>query len=367
MKKVMMVFGTRPEAIKMCPLVHALRAKDDLQTVVCVTGQHREMLDSVLDTFSVTPDYDLAVMTNRQTLVSLTERVLHRVSEVLEREKPDAVLVHGDTASAFCAALASFYLKIPVCHVEAGLRTYDIRAPFPEELYREAISLMASLHFAPTARARDNLLREGKDARRVFVTGNTAIDALRYTVREDFSHPLLDKARGKRLILLTAHRRESQGEPLREALRAIRRVIEEHEDTLLVYPLHPSPAVRLLACEVLAGHPRISLNEPLDVFAFHNILARAYLVLTDSGGIQEEAPALGKPVLVLRDVTERGEGVAAGTLRLLGTGEMSVYQGFTELLTSSSAYQTMASAVNPYGDGTASRKIADILATQENF
>lgn len=367
MKKVTVVFGTRPEAIKMCPLVRALRETDGVKTAVCVTGQHRELLDSVLDTFSVIPDYDLAVMTNRQTLASLTERMLHRISEVLEGDRPDAVLVHGDTASAFCAALASFYLKIPVCHVEAGLRTYDIHAPFPEELYREAISLMTSLHFAPTAQAKENLLREGKDARRIFVTGNTAIDALRYTVREDFSHPLLDKARGKRLILLTAHRRESQGEPLREALRAIRRVIEEHEDTLLVYPMHPSPAVRHLACEVLAGHPRICLSEPLDVFAFHNILARAYLVLTDSGGIQEEAPALGKPVLVLRDVTERGEGVAAGTLRLLGTGEASVYQGFTELLTSSSAYQTMASAVNPYGDGTASRKIADILATQENF
>ena len=367
MKKIMLIFGTRPEAIKMCPLVRALREKDDLQTVVCVTGQHRELLDSVLDTFSVTPDYDLAVMTNRQTLASLTERILHRVSEALEKEKPDAVLVHGDTASAFCAALASFYLKIPVCHVEAGLRTYDIHAPFPEELYREAISLIASLHFAPTAQAMENLLREGKDARCVFVTGNTAIDALRYTVRADFSHPILEKARGKRLILLTAHRRENHGEPLKEALCAIRRVIEEQKDTLLIYPMHPSPAVRRVANEALSGHPRICLSEPLDVLAFHNILSRAYLVLTDSGGIQEEAPALGKPVLVLRDVTERGEGVAAGTLRLLGTKEASVYHGFTELLTSSSAYQTMASAINPYGDGTASRKIADILATQEIF
>ena len=361
MKKVMLIFGTRPEAIKMCPLVKELKSRPQFHTLVCVTGQHRQMLRQVLDAFCVEPDYDLAVMKAGQTLFDVTDSVLLGIRDVLERERPELVLVHGDTTTAFAAALACFYLKIPGGHGEAGLRTYYIHSPYPEEFNRQAVSLIARYHFAPTQAAADHLLREGKCADSIVVTGNTAIDGLRTTVRNDYSHPDINWAAGGRLILLTAHRRENLGEPMRQMFRAIRRVTDEHPDVKVIYPVHMNPAVRNAAEAELGGCERIRLIEPLDVTDFHNFMARSYLILTDSGGIQEEAPSLGKPVLVMRDTTERPEGVAAGTLKLVGTDEDVIYREFTKLLEDEAAYKAMTGASNPYGDGQACRRIADFL------
>ena len=364
MKKVLLVFGTKPEAVKMCPLVLELKGRpEQFQTVVCVTGQHREMLVQGLRAFQVTPDYDLAIMKDRQTLFDITSAILEKLRAVLEEVKPDLVLVHGDTTTTFAAALCCYYLQIPVGHVEAGLRTYNIDSPYPEEFNREAVGILARYNFAPTKRARDNLLREGKKPETVFVTGNTAIDALKTTVRKDYTHPQLEWAADSRLVVITAHRRENLGEPMHQMFRAIRRIMEEHPDVKAIYPIHMNPLVRQAAAEELEGCDRIRIIEPLDVLDFHNFLARSHLILTDSGGIQEEAPSLGKPVLVMRDTTERPEGIAAGTLRLVGTEEEAIYRNFRELLEDKSAYNAMAHASNPYGDGFACRRIADILAT----
>ena len=361
MKKIMLVFGTRPEAIKMCPLVQELRGRSGIQTICCVTGQHRQMLDQVLQAFHVEPEYDIAIMQAGQTLFDITTRILQNLKPVLETEKPDLVLVHGDTTTTFAAALACFYLRIPVGHVEAGLRTYDLDSPYPEEFNRQAVGVLAKYNFAPTEQAKQNLLREGKDPASIHVTGNTAIDALKTTVRQDYQNPVLDWAKGSRLVLLTAHRRENLGEPMREIFRAVRRIADEFPDVRVLYPVHMNPAIRALADELLGGDERIRLIPPLDVLDFHNILARSHLVLTDSGGIQEEAPSLGKPVLVLRDTTERPEGVAAGTLKLVGTHEEDVYRETKRLLTDADAYHSMSIASNPYGDGFACRRIADLL------
>lgn len=361
MKKVMLVFGTRPEAIKMCPLVNELKGRSGIRTVVCVTGQHRQMLDQVLEAFSVRPDYDLSIMKERQTLFDVTTNILNRIREVLEKERPDVVLVHGDTSTTFVTALACFYLQIPVGHVEAGLRTYNIYSPYPEEFNRQAVSIISSYNFAPTELSKQNLLKEGKAAETIYVTGNTAIDALKTTVREDYTHPELQWAAGSRLILITAHRRENLGEPMKHMFRAIRRVCDEHPDIKAIYPIHMNPAVRETADEILGGDERIRIIEPLDVLDFHNFLARSYLILTDSGGIQEEAPSLGKPVLVMRDTTERPEGIEAGTLKLTGTDEEVIYENFRLLLEDPAEYEKMSTASNPYGDGFASRRIADIL------
>lgn len=361
MKKIMLAFGTRPEAIKMCPLVLELKGRRGFETYTCVTGQHREMLRQVLDVFGVEPEENLAVMEDRQTLFDITEKVLRGMKAVLEREKPDLLLVHGDTTTTFASGLAAFYLGIPVGHVEAGLRTYNIHSPWPEEFNRQAVDSFSRFHFAPTERSRENLLREGKSPDSIFVTGNTEIDAVRLTVRQDFAHPLLDWAEGSRLVMMTAHRRENLGAPMRRIFRAVRRVVDRHEDIKLVYPVHLNPAVRETAQDELGDHPRIRLIDPLDVLTFNNFVARSYLVLTDSGGIQEAAPALGKPVLVLRDTTERPEGIEAGTLRLAGTDEETVEREFTLLLENEEVYGAMARAKNPYGDGYAAQRIADVL------
>ncbi len=361
MKKIMLVFGTRPEAIKMCPLVNELKTRKNVETVVCVTGQHREMLDQVLKAFDVQPDYDLSIMKDRQTLFDVTTNILNKIKSVLEEVKPDVVLVHGDTSTTFVTALACFYMQIPVGHVEAGLRTYDIYSPFPEEFNRQAVGIIARYNFAPTETSRDNLIREGKHEEYIYVTGNTAIDALKTTVREDYTHPELEWVGDSRMILITAHRRENLGEPMKNMFRAIRRVMDEHPNTKAIYPIHMNPVVRSIADEILGDDDRIHMIEPLDVLDFHNFLARSYLVLTDSGGIQEEAPSLGKPVLVMRDTTERPEGVKAGTLKLVGTDEEVIYKNFKQLLEDPDAYESMSKASNPYGDGHASKYIADIL------
>lgn len=361
MKKVMVVFGTRPEAIKMCPLVKELKARKTLETVVCVTGQHREMLDQVLRAFDVEPDYDLSIMKQGQTLFDVTVNILERIRAVLEEVAPDVVLVHGDTSTTFVTALACFYMQIPVGHVEAGLRTYNIASPYPEEFNRQAVSIVARYNFAPTETSKGNLLREGRDASTIFVTGNTAIDALKTTVREDYSHPELDAVAGSRLILITAHRRENLGEPMHSMFRAIRRIVDEHPDVRAIYPIHMNPVVRQAAAEELGGCDRIKIIEPLEVLDFHNFMARSYMILTDSGGIQEEAPSLGKPVLVMRDTTERPEGIAAGTLKLVGTDENVIYDNFKLLLEDRAEYEKMARSSNPYGDGHACERIADIL------
>ena len=362
--RIMSVFGTRPEAIKMCPLVKELASHPEIESLCCVTAQHRQMLDSVLDVFGLKPDYDLDIMTPRQTLSTITSKCLTGMDEAIETLKPDRILVHGDTSTAFATALACFYMQIPVGHVEAGLRTYDLYAPFPEEFNRQAVDLLARFYFAPTGLSRQNLLREGKPDSRIFVTGNTVIDALDTTVRTDYTHPETEWAHGSRLILLTAHRRENIGPPMRSMFTAIRRIVDDTPDVKVIYPMHMNPAVRDMARECFAGQDRIHMIEPMDVLDFHNLMARAYLILTDSGGIQEEAPALGKPVLVMRDTTERPEGVEAGTLKLVGTEEASVYAAVHQLLTDEAAYLSMARSVNPYGDGNASRRIADILACQ---
>lgn len=357
----MLVFGTRPEAIKMCPLVNELKSRSGIQTVVCVTGQHRQMLDQVMNAFQLTPDYDLSIMKDGQTLFDITINILERIKIVLEKEVPDIVLVHGDTSTAFTAALACFYLHIPVGHVEAGLRTYDLYAPYPEEFNRQAIGIVAQYNFVPTDISRDNLLREGKKEESIYITGNTAIDALKTTVYENYVNPELEWAKGSRLIMITAHRRENLGEPMQCMFRAIRRILNEYEDVKAIYPIHINPIVRRIADEELGNSDRIHMIEPLDVLDFHNFLSRSYLILTDSGGIQEEAPSLGKPVLVMRDTTERPEGIAAGTLKLVGTNENTIYENFKELLENKEIYNRMAHASNPYGDGFASKRIADIL------
>lgn len=360
MKKILVAFGTRPEAIKMCPLVKELKGRG-VETIVCVSGQHRQMLDQVLKAFAVVPDYDLSIMQEGQTLADITSRVLLRMGSVLDGTKPDVVLVHGDTTTSFAAALAAFYRQIPVGHVEAGLRTWNLASPFPEEFNRQAVDVLSEYYFAPTETSKQNLLDEGKSEDRIYVTGNTAIDALKTTVKEEYTHPELDWANGFRLILVTAHRRENLGDPMRNMFAAIRSIVEEHPDVKALYPIHMNPLVREIAAEQLGGCDRIKLIEPLDVLDFHNFLARAHLVLTDSGGIQEEAPSLGKPVLVMRDTTERPEGVEAGTLRLVGTSKEGIYLNCKELLNDEHAYELMSRASNPYGDGNASAAIADVL------
>lgn len=361
MKKVMVVFGTRPEAIKMCPLVKELKKQKNMQTVVCVSGQHRQMLDQVLHAFEVIPDYDLSIMKEKQTLFDVTTNILNSIKEVLEKERPDVCLVHGDTSTTFVTALACFYLQIPVGHVEAGLRTYNIYSPYPEEFNREAVGLIAKYHFAPTEVARDNLLREGKNKDDIYVTGNTAIDALKTTVKKEYHHPLLEWAKSSRLIMLTAHRRENLGKPMHHMFRAIKRIVDEYQDIKVIYPIHMNPVVREAAQSILGDEERVKIIEPLDVLDFHNFLARSYLILTDSGGIQEEAPSLGKPVLVMRDTTERPEGIKAGTLKLVGTNEEKIYQEFKCLLDNKEAYEAMSKASNPYWDGFACQRIVNIL------
>mgnify|MGYP003289058564 FL=1 len=357
----MLVFGTRPEAIKMCPLVNELKTRNNIQTIVCVTGQHRQMLDQVLEAFQVIPDYDLSIMKDKQTLFDITTNILNRIKSVLDEVKPDIVLVHGDTSTTFVTALACFYLQIPVGHVEAGLRTYNIYSPYPEEFNRQAVSIISQYNFTPTELSKQNLLREGKKSESIYVTGNTAIDALKTTVKKDYTHPELDWVGDSRLIMITAHRRENLGEPMRHMFRAIRRVMDEHPDVKAIYPIHMNPVVRETANEILGDDDRIHIIEPLEVLDFHNFLSRSYLILTDSGGIQEEAPSLGKPVLVMRDTTERPEGIKAGTLKLVGTEEEIIYQNFKLLLDNKAEYEKMSKASNPYGDGFACRRIADIL------
>ncbi|HEY5555494.1 non-hydrolyzing UDP-N-acetylglucosamine 2-epimerase [Acetobacterium sp.] len=360
-KNVLVVFGTRPEAIKMCPLVKELKTREKLNTIVCVTGQHREMLDQVLVAFDVVPDYDLSIMQAKQTLFDVTINILKKIKAVLEEVKPDVVLVHGDTSTTFVTALACFYLQIPVGHVEAGLRTYNINSPYPEEFNRQAVGIVAQFNFAPTKLSKQNLVNEGKNSETIYVTGNTAIDALKTTVRDDYNHEQLIWASDSRLIMLTAHRRENLGEPLHNMFRAIKRIVDETPDIKVIYPIHMNPVVRDAAKGILGDCERIRIIEPLDVLDFHNFLAKSFLILTDSGGIQEEAPSLGKPVLVMRDTTERPEGIEAGTLELVGTEEEVIYNTFKLLLEDENEYEKMSHASNPYGDGFACKRIADVL------
>lgn len=362
MKKIILIFGTRPEAIKMCPLVKELNQHEEFKTVVCVTGQHKEMLEQVLKTFNVVPDYDLAIMKQNQTLFSITTSILEGIKNILEKEQPDIVLVHGDTSTTFATALAAFYLGIKVGHVEAGLRTYNLQSPYPEEFNRQAVSIIADYNFAPTELAKKNLEQEGPGTGKIYVTGNTVIDALKTTVTEAYSHPILDWVGDSKLVMLTAHRRENLGEPMRHMFSAIKRVLEEHEDVRVVYPIHKNPKVRGLANEIFGENSRMKIIEPLEVIDFHNFMANSYLILTDSGGVQEEAPSLGIPVLVLRDTTERPEGVDAGTLKLVGTDEEAIYTAFKSLLEDNEEYRKMTLASNPYGDGTACAQIARILS-----
>ncbi|MDM8261389.1 UDP-N-acetylglucosamine 2-epimerase (non-hydrolyzing) [Limosilactobacillus vaginalis] len=361
MKKIMLVFGTRPEAIKMAPLVKELESRSKLKTIICVTGQHREMLEQVLDTFRITPDYDLNIMKTKQDLFDVTDAILKGMKDVLNKEKPNLVLVHGDTSTTFSTALACFYLKIPVGHVEAGLRTYNIFSPYPEEFNREAVSIIAKYNFAPTKIARQNLINEGKDADSIYVTGNTAIDALKTTVSKNYRNKELDWVGKNKLVLLTAHRRENLGQPMYSMFRAIKRIVDETPDVRVIYPVHMNPVVRKIARDVFGDDNRIHIIEPLNVIDFHNFMAKAFLILTDSGGIQEEAPSLGKPVLVLRDTTERPEGIKAGTLKLVGTDEERIYKEFKKLLNDKGEYEKMSRANNPYGDGNACKRIADII------
>lgn len=366
MKKVMLVFGTRPEGIKMAPIVNELEKRKDFETIVCVTGQHKEMLQQVLDIFNIVPKYNLNIMRPNQTLFSITADILEKLKPVLENEKPDVVLVHGDTSTTFSTALACFYEQIPVGHVEAGLRTHNIYSPFPEEFNRQAVSIISKYNFAPTEMSKSNLIAENKNPQSIFVTGNTAIDALKTTVTSNYSNKELDWAKGSRLILITAHRRENLGQPMVHMFKAIRRVMDEHPDVKAIYPIHMNPKVRKLANDILGDDDRIHIIEPLDVLDFHNFMNQSYLILTDSGGIQEEAPALGKPVLVMRDTTERPEGVKAGTLKLVGTNETDIYNEFSRLLRDRNEYQKMSQTANPYGDGNSSKKIVDILEREIN-
>lgn len=359
-KTVMVVFGTRPEAIKMCPLVNELKSRDGIKTIVAVTGQHREMLDQVLNTFGVVPDYDLSIMQAKQTLFDITVKVLEGMKKIIEECKPDLILVHGDTSTSFSTALAAYYLGVKVGHVEAGLRTYNIHSPYPEEFNRQGIGIVSEMNFAPTLTAKENLVREGKDPATIFVTGNTVIDALKTTHQDDYSHPVIDSLKGNRMVLITAHRRENL-DKLRSMFSAVKRVLDEHDDVRAVYPIHPNPLVRQAASEVFKDDDKLQLIEPLNVIDFHNFMSRSYLILTDSGGVQEEAPGFGVPVLVLRDTTERPEGVAAGTLKLVGTDEEAIYREFSLLLDDKAEYEKMSHAINPYGDGFACDRIADII------
>lgn len=367
MVKVLSVFGTRPETIKMAPLIKELERRSEIESVVCVTGQHRQMLDQVLQAFDIHPDYDLNIMKQGQTLSGITQAILQKMDGVLRDTSPDIVLVHGDTTTAFAAALAAYYHKIPIGHVEAGLRTYNKYSPYPEEINRQFISLVADMNFAPTEQSRQQLMQEGKDTNTIYVTGNTAIDALQLTVRSDYENEIIQWARGSRLIVLTAHRRENLGEPMKGMFRAIRRICEKHRDVKVVYPVHLNPVVAEAANEVFGNADNIRLIPPLEVVEFHNLLARSYMILTDSGGIQEEAPSLHKPVIVLRDTTERPEGVQAGTLRLAGTKEEEIYRIIDELLCDKKQYNAMCQAENPYGDGQASMRIADAILRQYNL
>ncbi len=361
MKKVMLVFGTRPEAIKMCPLVNELKSRQAFKTVVCVTGQHKQMLEQVLNVFKVVPDYDLSIMKGNQSLFSITVDILERIQAVLQKESPDIVLVHGDTSTTFVTALSCFYMQIPVGHVEAGLRTYNIYSPYPEEFNRQAVGIISRFSFAPTEMAKKNLIKEGKSESTIYVTGNTAIDALKTTVKSSYTHSELEWAKGSRLIMITAHRRENLGAPMENMFKAILRVMDEFEDVKAIYPIHLNPKVRETANKILKGNSRIHIIEPLGVIDFHNFMNQSYMILTDSGGIQEEAPSLGKPVLVMRDTTERPEGIAAGTLKLVGTDTETIYNNFKLLLENKEVYNQMSVANNPYGDGTACKQIADIL------
>lgn len=359
--KVMTIFGTRPEAIKMAPLVLELQKQDDMESIVAVSAQHRQMLDQVLTTFGITPDYDLNVMKDRQTLFDITTNVLHGLNDVMQDAKPDIVLVHGDTSTTFVGSLAAFYNQIAIGHVEAGLRTGNKYSPYPEEMNRQLTGVLADIHFAPTEKSAANLRAENKPEEWIVITGNTAIDALKTTVRDEYTHPILDTIGDDRMILLTAHRRENLGEPMRNFFRAINRLLEAHDDVQVVYPVHMNPVVREIANEVLGNNPRVHLIEPLEVIDFHNLAARSHIILTDSGGVQEEAPSLGKPVIVLRDTTERPEGIDAGTLKLAGLDEDRIFELTNELLTDSAAYEAMSKASNPYGDGTASAQIVEAL------
>lgn len=359
--KILSIFGTRPEAIKMCPLVLQLQRTIGIQSCVCLTGQHEEMLRQVIDIFGIKVDYNLHIMKPNQTLTSITNTSLNLLEDVLHKEQPDLILVHGDTTTSFSAALASFYNGIPIGHVEAGLRTYDIKAPYPEEFNRQMVDMIAELYFAPTQTAKENLLKEGKSESHIFVTGNTVIDALSTTVECNYENENLEWAKGSRLILLTAHRRENIGQPMKNIFRALKRIVQKFGDVKVIYPIHKNPKVRDIADKILSGEDRIRLIEPLDVCAFHNFMARSYLILTDSGGIQEEAPALGKPVLVLRNTTERPEGIEAGTLKLVGTDEENIYKETKRLLTDRIEYECMSKAVNPYGDGHASERIVQSI------
>lgn len=361
MKTVMLVFGTRPEAIKMCPLVNELKKRENIEVVVCVTGQHRKMLDQVLKTFRIVPNFDLSIMKDNQTLFDITTNILNKIREVLEKVQPDVCLVHGDTSTAFATALACFYLQIPIGHVEAGLRTYNIYSPYPEEFNRQAVSIISKFNFAPTKLAREHLINEGKDESTIYVTGNTVIDAMKYTVVTDYYHPELEWVGDQRMIFITAHRRENIGEPMHHMFRAIRRVLDEHPDVKAIYPVHMNPVVRKAVEEELGNCKQIHIIEPIEVIDCHNFEARCHLCLTDSGGIQEECPSYGKPVLVMRNTTERPEGVEAGTLKLIGTNEETIYEWFSRLLDDDDEYTKMAHAVNPYGDGHACERIADIL------
>lgn len=361
MKKIMLVFGTRPEAIKMCPLVKELKTRNNIKVIVCVTGQHREMLNQVLECFGVVPDYNLDIMQDKQTLFDVTTNIIYKMKNVLEEVKPDVILVHGDTSTTFVTSLCAFYMQIPVGHVEAGLRTYNIYSPYPEEFNRQATGIIAKFHFAPTEDSKNNLLKEGKSEENIYVTGNTAIDALKTTVQSNYKSELLDWVKDSKLIVLTAHRRENLGQPLENMFKAIKKIVDENENIKVVYPVHKNPLVREKANKILGDDENIKLIEPLDVIDFHNLLARAHIIMTDSGGIQEEAPSLGKPVLVMRDTTERPEGIKAGTLKLVGTNEENIYKNLKLLLESKEEYEKMSKAANPYGDGHACERIANIL------
>ena len=359
--KVMVVFGTRPEAIKMCPLVLELKKRSEIETIVCTTGQHKEMLDQVMEVFHVTENYNLSIMEEKQTLSMITSKVLLGIDEILKTEKPDIMLVHGDTTTSFAASLSAFYHQISVGHVEAGLRTYDLYSPFPEEFNRQAVDIVSDLYFAPTELAKKQVLREGKSEKNIIVTGNTVIDALSTTIKKEYYHEELEWAKGSKLILFTAHRRENIGQPMQNIFHALCKIVNENKNVKVIYPIHKNPKVREIADEILGNQERIHMIEPLDVFDFHNFIARSYMVMTDSGGIQEEAPSLGKPVLVLRDTTERPEGVAAGTLKLTGTQEDTIYRIATQLLNNKEMYNKMSIASNPYGDGHASKRIVEYL------
>lgn len=359
--KVMTVFGTRPEAIKMAPLIKELEKRDNIDSIVCVTAQHREMLDQVLEIFNINPDYDLNLMKSNQTLTSITANVLEELNTVINEVKPDIVLVHGDTTTTLSASLAAFYNQCKVGHVEAGLRTYNKYSPYPEEINRQVTGVIADLHFAPTNESKKNLIKEGKCESDIYVTGNTAIDALKTTVKSNYTNEIIDKIGNDRIILLTAHRRENLGDTMKNMFLAIKKIVEEFDDVQVVYPVHLNPKVRDVADEILGDNKKIHLIEPLNVVDFHNFMEKSYIIMTDSGGIQEEAPSLGKPVLVLRDTTERPEGVEAGTLKLVGTNKDNIYEATKELLTDKEVYKAMSTASNPYGDGFASKYIVDII------